>query len=55
MWEGRTPEDKEKLIKGITRAFEEIGVKSEWLHIIMHDIPRTNWGNRGQQASKMTP
>jgi 4-oxalocrotonate tautomerase len=55
MWEGRTPEDKEKLIKGITRAFEEIGVKSEWLHIIMHDIPRTNWGNKGQQASKMTP
>ncbi|MEM2930872.1 MAG: tautomerase family protein, partial [Thermoproteota archaeon] len=30
MWEGRSEEQKEKLIKGVTRAFEEIGVKPEW-------------------------
>jgi 4-oxalocrotonate tautomerase len=55
MWEGRTPEQKEKLIQGITRAFEELGVKSERLNIIIHDIPRSNWGIGGKQASKMTP
>ena len=55
MWEGRTSEQKEKLIKGITRAFEEIGVKAEWLNIIIHDVPKTNWGIRGEQASKITP
>ena len=55
MWEGRTKEQKEKLIKGITRAFEEIGVKAEWLNIIIHDVPKTNWGIRGEQASKITP
>jgi 4-oxalocrotonate tautomerase len=53
MWEGRTEEQKEKLIKGITRAFEEIGVKPEWLHIIIHDVPRSNWGTRGEQSSKL--
>lgn len=47
MWEGRTEEQKESLIKGITRAFEEIGVKPEWLNIIIHDVPKTNWGTRG--------
>lgn len=53
MWEGRTEEQKEKLIKGITRAFEEIGVKPEWLHIVIHDVPKSNWGTRGEQSSKL--
>jgi len=53
MWEGRTPDQKEKLIHGITKAFEEIGTKPESLHIVIHDVPRTNWGTRGKQASKL--
>ena len=55
MWEGRTEEQKEKLIKGITKAFEEIGVPPEALNIIIHDVPKTNWGLRGEQASKLSP
>jgi len=55
MWEGRTDEQKEKLIKGITKAFEEIDVPPEALNIIIHDIPKTNWGLRGGQASKLFP
>ena len=55
MWEGRTPEQKEKLMDGITKAFEEIGTKPESLHIVLHDVPKTNWGTRGQQASKLPP
>ena len=55
MWEGRTDEQKEKLIKGITKAFEEIGVPAEALNIIIHDAPKTNWGLRGGQASKLFP
>jgi 4-oxalocrotonate tautomerase len=53
MWEGRSVEQKEKLIQSITEAFGEIGVTPEHLTIIIHDIPKTNWGTRGQQASKM--
>jgi len=53
MWEGRTPEQKERLIKGITRAFEEIGAKTEYLHIVIHDVPKSNWGMLGKQASKL--
>ena len=53
MWDGRTVEQKEKLIKGITKAFEDIGTKSESLHIILHDVPKTNWGTKGEQASKL--
>ena len=53
LWEGRTPDQKEKLIKGVTRVFEEIGVKAEHLHIIIHDVPKINWGLNGEQASKL--
>jgi len=54
MWEGRTVEQKETLIKAITTAFGEIGVKPESLTIIIHDIPKTNWGMQGQQASRIS-
>jgi len=54
MWEGRTVEQKEKLIKGITQAFEEsLGTRPESLHIVIHDVPKTNWGTKGEQASKL--
>jgi 4-oxalocrotonate tautomerase len=52
-WEGRTEEQKEKLIKGMAKAFKEIGVNPEWLEIIIYDVPKTNWGSKGQQASKI--
>ena len=55
MWEGRTDDQKEKLIKGITKAFEEIGVKPEHLTVIIHDVPKSNWGMLGKQASKISP
>jgi len=53
MWEGRTEEQKETLMKGIFSAFEAIGVGAEHLSIVIHDIPKTNWGMRGGQASKI--
>ena len=53
MWQGRTDEQKANLIKGITKAFEEIGVKAEHLNIVIHDVPKSNWGVRGEQASKV--
>ena len=53
MWEGRTDEQKEELIRGITEDFERIGVPAEALNIIIHDVPKANWGLRGKQASKL--
>lgn len=47
MWKGRTEEQKAKLIKGITKAFEEIGVEADYLSIVIHDIPKSNWGMGG--------
>jgi len=53
MWQGRTEEQKAKLIEGVTKAFEDIGVPAEHLHIIIHDVPKCNWGMDGEPASKI--
>lgn len=55
MWQGRTEEQKAKLIKGVTKAFEDIGVPAEHLNIIIHDVPKSNWGTGGEPSSKINP
>lgn len=55
MWAGRTDEQKAAVIRGITRVFEEIGIKPEHVQVIIHEIPKSNWGISGEQASKLFP
>lgn len=51
MWEGRSAEDKDRLIAAISGAFEDaLGVQSEHLHIVITDVPKENWGSRGKSA-----
>ena len=52
MWEGRTIEQKKKLVEGITSAFVQIGTSSEAVHIIIKDIPKHNWATGGKLASE---
>ena len=52
MFEGRTIEQKKKLVEGITSAFENIGTPAEALHIIMKDNPKQNWAHGGKLASE---
>ncbi|MEM2137304.1 MAG: 2-hydroxymuconate tautomerase family protein [Candidatus Methanomethylicia archaeon] len=54
MWAGRTQEVKEKIIKGITEAFVNVGVPAEAVTVILHDIDKSNWGMAGKPASKTT-
>ncbi len=51
MWEGKSAEDKNRLIAAISNAFEDVlNVKSDHLHIVIVDIPKENWGSRGKSA-----
>ncbi|MFC1847461.1 4-oxalocrotonate tautomerase [Chloroflexota bacterium] len=52
MWEGRTIEQKKKLVEGITATFEKMGTPPEAVHIIINDIPKHNWGSGGKLASE---
>ena len=54
-WVGKSDDQKARLIRGITRAFEEIGVTADQVQVIIHDVPKTNWGIGGDQASMLPP
>jgi 4-oxalocrotonate tautomerase len=45
-------ENKKKVITGITRVFEEIGIPKEAVTIILCEQPKENWGSGGQLHSE---
>ncbi len=48
MLEGRTLEQKRKLVTGITEAvMKSLGVNSEAVHIVLHDLPKHNIAHAG--------
>jgi 4-oxalocrotonate tautomerase len=54
LWEGRTNEVKEKLIREVTEAVSKsLGISKEHVTIIINDVPKSNWGIQGEQVSKM--
>lgn len=54
MWEGRTVEQKRRLVEAITRAMVEIaGARPDHLHVIIHDVPRDSWGRAGRLGSDL--
>ncbi len=52
MWEGRTIEQKKKLVAGITAVISDIGIPAEVIQIIIKDVPRHNWATAGKLASE---
>ncbi|MBA7670325.1 hypothetical protein ES703_78470 [subsurface metagenome] len=54
-WEGRTVEQKKKLVEGITSVIADMGVPPEAVHIIIKDNPKHNWASGGKLASEKSP
>jgi 4-oxalocrotonate tautomerase len=52
MWDGRNIDQKKVLVEGITGTFVKIGVPAEAVHVIIHDVPKHNWGTGGKLASE---
>ena len=52
MYAGRTKEQKNELVKRISKDFEEVvNVKSDSLNILFHDMDKEDWGIRGALGS----
>ena len=55
MYPGRTKEQKNELVKRITKDFEEVAnIKPESLNILFHDTAKEDRGVRGSLASEQT-
>jgi 4-oxalocrotonate tautomerase len=52
MWAGRNEEQKKKIVRGITEVFTGVGTPAEAVHIIINDVPKTNWATGGKMASE---
>jgi 4-oxalocrotonate tautomerase len=51
MWSGLSREAKARIIKGITKVFKELGIPGQAVEVVIHEVPRENWGVGGEQAS----
>ena len=51
MWSGVSREAKARIIKGITKVFEELGIPGQAVEVVIHEVPKENWGVVGEQAS----
>ena len=48
MFEGRTVEQKRKIVSGITQAMVEgAGTDAKEVHVLIHGMPISDWSNGG--------
>lgn len=52
VWAGISEENKKKIIEGITKVIEEIGVPREAVTVIIYEVPKTDWASGGQLHSE---
>jgi 4-oxalocrotonate tautomerase len=52
VWAGITKENKKKLVEGMTRVLEELGIPREAVEVIISEVPKTNWASGGQLHSE---
>jgi phenylpyruvate tautomerase PptA (4-oxalocrotonate tautomerase family) len=51
MFSGRSHDAKRRLYAALVREFAAFGVPASDLKIIIHDVPRENWGLGGKSAA----
>lgn len=52
VWAGMSKENKKKVVEGMTRVLQEIGIPSEAITIIIYETEKTNWASGGQLHSE---
>lgn len=52
LWAGISEESKKKVVGGITRVLEELGIPREAVTVIIYEVPKTNWATGGQLHSE---
>ncbi len=54
MWEGRSEETKEKLIRNVSDTVARtLDISLDHITVILYDVPKSNWGVKGVPCSKM--
>ena len=52
--DGRTDEEKAKLIAAVTEAIHQsVDAPYENIRVLLHEVPRTQWGIAGKTAKEL--
>ncbi|MGA3191833.1 MAG: tautomerase family protein [Candidatus Bathyarchaeia archaeon] len=52
VWAGWSEENKKKVVEGITKVLEELGIPKEAVTVIIYETPKTNWATGGELHSE---
>ena len=52
VWKGFGEEKAKTVINGITKIFVDLGIPSQAVEVIIHEIPKSHWGIGGEPASE---
>jgi 4-oxalocrotonate tautomerase len=54
-WAGKSPEVKARIIEGITKVFEGLGIPATAVTVVILDVPQDSWGMDGKPVSQTHP
>ncbi|MEM1830110.1 MAG: tautomerase family protein [Desulfurococcaceae archaeon] len=52
VWAGVNLEVKKRLAEGMTKVFEELGIRREAVTVVIREVPKENWATGGQLHSE---
>ena len=52
VWKGFSKEAKKKVIEGMTKVLVDLGVPAQAVEVIIHEVPKEDWGVGGEPASE---
>ena len=52
VWAGMSTENKKKIVEGITKVFDGIGIPSQATTVVIIEAPRENWATAGKLHSE---
>jgi 4-oxalocrotonate tautomerase len=55
VWSGMTEKNKKKLVEGMTKACEDIGIPRDAVTVIIYEARKTNWASGGRLHSEKFP
>lgn len=52
VWAGMSKENKKKVVEGITKVLEDLGIPRDAVTVIINESPKTNWATGGELHSE---
>jgi len=52
VWEGFGQGKAKTVMQNITKVFVDLGIPTEAVEVIVHEIPKSHWGIGGEPASE---